>query len=238
VTKLIVLSEEKPFAQGGNRLCFVHPENANLCIKVRRPDFSLADRRRKKGFPKNLKPLSSFDDNQEEWRVMQSFEKHLDADAFQLLSRCYGFVETDLGLGLVSDLIRDDLGTISETLKKCIWDNGINEDISAAVKSFAEQWQRYSIPSRDLLLHNIVVQKHDGKIKRLVVIDGLGSAGIVPFHWLTTKSLASKARRKTANLYERIDVLLDQRGQDKFPGYHGLLLHTGRTESSNSGGAH
>ncbi|MEE4252626.1 MAG: hypothetical protein V2I50_01140, partial [Desulfuromusa sp.] len=60
---MIQLQTIEPFARGGNRLCFVHPEDSRLCIKVRRPDFTLEDRRRKKGFPKNLRPLSSFDDN-------------------------------------------------------------------------------------------------------------------------------------------------------------------------------
>ena len=57
----LVLTDHNPFAQGGNRLCFVHPEDSLRCIKVRRPDFTLEDRRREKGFPKNLKPLSSFE---------------------------------------------------------------------------------------------------------------------------------------------------------------------------------
>lgn len=231
----IVLTSEKPFAQGGNRLCFVHPQNADLCIKVRRPDFSLEDRRRKKGFPKNLKPLSSFDDNREEWQVMQAFNKYFDAQAFQLMSRCYGFVETDMGKGLVSDLIRDDAGTISQTLKKYLWDSGFEPEIRAAVEAFSKRWQDFAIPSRDLLLHNIVVQIQDDKISRLVVIDGLGSAGVFPFNWLPHRFLVNKAQRKITNLYERINLLLSQRGQEKFPGYHGLLLHDGAINSTNTG---
>jgi hypothetical protein len=34
-----------------------------------------------------------------------------------------------------------------------------------------------------------------------------------------------KVKRKVDNLYQRIETLLGQRGEEDFPGYHGLLLH-------------
>jgi hypothetical protein len=230
----LVLKTQKPFAQGGNRLCFVHPNHPDRCIKVRRPDFSLADRRRKKGFPKNLKPLSSFDDNREEFRVMTIFERRYGDRIFQHVSRCYGFTDTDLGAGLVSELIRDANGSISETLKKYLWDNGLTEDCQKAISQLGHFWQREAVPSRDLLLHNIVVQKGaDGQIMRLVVIDGLGNAGLIPFHWLPGAVQHHKAGRKVTNLHKRIRDLLNQRGQGEFPGYHGLLLHDGRAQGED-----
>src|SRR5690606_29292096 len=102
------LASMQPFARGGHRLCFVHPDNPALCVKVRRPDFSLADRRRKKGFPKNLRPLSSFDDNAEEFRVMTDLERAFGEPLYKHVSRCHGFAATDMGPGLVSELIRND----------------------------------------------------------------------------------------------------------------------------------
>ncbi|MCD6582468.1 MAG: hypothetical protein J7K90_11770 [Desulfuromusa sp.] len=226
------LKKLKPFAQGGNRLCFVHPQNPERCIKVRRPDFTLADRRRKKGFPKNLKPLSRFDDNLEEFQVMQVFEKRYSDPVFAHISRCYGFEETDMGKGLTSELIRDENGRISQTLKKYLWDHGLNDTITAAIRLFAEFWVNNSIPSRDLLLHNIVVQIFAEKIERLVVIDGLGSAGLISDRMMPRYFLHRKARRKVINLHQRIDQLLNQRGQGDFPGYHGLLIHDGQLDTS------
>ncbi|WP_336368408.1 YrbL family protein [Marinobacter sp. C2H3] len=230
----LTLSDQAPFAQGGNRLCFVHPEDPGRCVKVRRPDFSLADRRRKKGFPKNLKPLSSFDDNLEEARVMASLEHRYGDRAFRHISRCFGFVDTDMGRGLVSELIRDSDGAIAQTLKKVLWDEGFTDECRSAVETLSTFWEREAIPSRDLLLHNIVVQRADGGgIQRLVVIDGLGSAGLVPAHWLPIAAQRRKAARKTSNLLQRIDTLIGQRGQETFPGYHGLLLHDDRPEHPN-----
>lgn len=222
---MISLSKRQPFARGGNRLCFVHPDDNDRCIKVRRPDFSLEDRRRKKGFPKNLKPLSSFDDNREEWSVMQTLHHHLGDKVYQCVSRCFGFLDTDMGKGLSSELIRNGDGAIAQTLKKELWDTGFTPELRAAVENFVAHWRHIGVPSRDLLLHNLVVQRQGDVIRRIVVIDGLGSSGLIPFFWLPVKIRQRKIARKVDNLYQRIDKLLGQRGQKDFPGYHGLLFH-------------
>jgi hypothetical protein len=219
------LADLKPFARGGNRLCFVHPDDPGLCVKVRRPDFSLEQRRRKKGFPKTLLPLSHFDDNLEEFGVMAALDRSFGDAIYQNVSRCHGFAATDMGSGLVSELIRNTDGSIAETLKKYIWDHGFDGRCRRAVEALCHLWTTLAIPSRDLLLHNIVVQRSGEDIVRLVVIDGLGSAGMIPFHWLPRAVRRYKAKRKVRDLYARIDKLLGQRGQGSFPGYHGLLLH-------------
>ena len=222
------LKNLEPFARGGNRLCFVHPDNPNRCIKVRRPDFTLADCRRKKGFPKNLRPLSYFDDNREEFKVMVALEHQYGEALFDHISRCYGFENSDMGRGLVSELIRNSDGCISQTLKKYIWDHGMDDLVQKAVRVLADFWLEECIPSRDLLLHNIVVQMSGEQIDRLVVIDGLGSAGLISSRLLTRNIRRKKVQRKVDNLYERIDQLLDLCGQEDFPGYHGLLIHDGQ----------
>ena len=226
------LKKVKPFAQGGNRLCFVHPDDPARCIKVRRPDFTLADCRRKKGFPRNLRPLSSFDDNREEFRVMTTLENRYGEVLFHHVSRCYGFEGTDMGRGLVSELIRNDDGRISETLKKYLWDHGMDDPIVSAVKRFTDFWLAEGVPSRDLLLHNIVVQIEGGKIDRLVVIDGLGSSSFISALGLPRYFSQRKAQRKIDNLHVRIEQLLGLRGGDMFPGYHGLLIHDGHSGSA------
>lgn len=229
------LTTQAPFAEGGNRLCFVHPEFQDRVIKVRRPDRPLREKRRKKGFPKRLLPLSSFDDNIEEHQVMQGFEQRFGEPVFQVVARCFGFTATDLGPGLVSELVRDANNKISHTLKQIIWDEGLTEDCQRAIAAFAATWQQLAVPSRDLLLHNIVAQRNaDGGIVRLVVIDGLGNQNLIPDAWRTTRQRRVKVAKKVSNFHERIELLLSQRGSGDFPGYHGLLLHDGDEPTTGS----
>jgi hypothetical protein len=224
---MIQLQQIKPFAQGGNRLCFVHPEDASLCIKVRRPDFTLEARRRKKGFPKNLRPLSSFDDNLEEFREMEKLSRYYGERAFRHISRCYGFIDTDLGKGLISELVRNFDGRIAITLKQCLWENGLTDQVMSAIDDFIVFWIAELIPSRDLLLHNIVVQLAENGAVRLVVIDGLGAAGIIPFQLMPRWYRARRVVKKIDNFRKRIEDILQQRGSGAFPGCHGLLFHDG-----------
>lgn len=229
------LGGQQPFARGGNRLCFIDPGEPARCVKVRRPDFTLEDVRRKKGFPKNLKPLSSFDDSLEEYQVMRSFQQHYPDGIFDHVSRCYGFVDTDMGRGLVSELIRDSDGRISITLKQYVWERGYSEDCQRAVQQLCEHWLRYCVPSRDLLVHNVVVQRDyqesEEAIRRLVVIDGLGSGNLVPMHWQPLWLQRSKTQRKVDNFHHRIETLLETRKHEQFPGEHGLLYHNGVDDS-------
>lgn len=220
---MIRISSEQAFAQGGNRLCFIHPQNPDQCIKVRRPDFTLEDLRRKKGFPKTLLPIRFFDDNREEFEVINSlYGRHGDR-AFDLISRCYGFEDTDLGPGLVLELVRDMDGRISQTLKAQIWLNGYSPDCKIAVQNFCDQWRFLQIPSRDLLLHNLLVQKdRHGEIHRIVAIDGLGSPNIISFNLLPPKQRAAKVERKLDNFQQRIEHLLAKKRQGEKPGNHGM----------------
>lgn len=228
----VQLAGAAPFARGGNRLCFVHPAHPDRCLKVRRPEFTLEDLRRSKGFPKNLRPLSWFDDNLEEFGVMQAIDRQSGEAAYELVSRCYGFEETDRGRGLTSELIRDGRGTISNTLKQYIWDHGYTPSLQAVVERFATRWTELALPSRDLLLHNILVQcgKDDADIRRLVVIDGLGSPGLIPFAWLPFSFRQYQARRKIGKLDEKIRQLLSARETGNFPGRMGKLFHNGQPE--------
>ncbi|MDX2481486.1 MAG: YrbL family protein [Desulfuromusa sp.] len=223
---MILLKPIKPFAEGGNRLCFVHPEDAGFCIKVRRPDFTLEDLRRKKGFPRNLRRLSSFDDNLEEYRVVQVLEKVCGNTIYRHVYRCYEFVDTDFGPGLVTELIRDADGRVSVSLKQYLWEEGYPPDCQKAVEILTHFWLVNVIPSRELLTHNIVVQlDQNGHIARLVVVDGLGASTLIPFAWLPPMLQRAKIEAKIKRLNERISEFLDHCAKGKEPSRVGMLMH-------------
>jgi len=220
----LYLKELTPFAQGGNRQCFVHPDNPNRCIKVRRPDFTLEDCRRKKGFPKNLKPLSSFDDNLEEFKVITNLHKMIGGDLFGHIYQCFGFVETDLGAGLETELVLDDDGRISLSLKQYIWEYGYSDACKKAVADLIGFWEHNLIPSRDILTHNVLVQQGAHQdIKRLVVIDGLGSASAIPFQIFPTFVKKRAVSNKVERFKYRIDEFVAKCESGKAPSKVGML---------------
>ena len=208
-------SLDAAFSSGGNRLCFVDPKDPLRCIKIARPERTPEIKRAAKSFPSNMRPLSYFDENVSDMSVYEHIDTTIGNDAYKLMPKCYGYVETDLGTGLAFEMIKDTDGQISITLKQYVWQNGITKTLEHALKEFLELWQMLGMPSRNLLLHNIVVQQdisdRGSIIQRLVVIDGLGWPDIVPLAYYIRPLARYKARRKAARVRDAIGKLLNKK---------------------------
>jgi len=232
-------SVSNAFTQGGNRLCFSHPEDSSKCIKVVRPDRTPELRRKQKKFPKNLKPLSRFDENRNELLEVERIERVIGEEAFELIPRYFGMIATDLGEGLCSEMIRDYDGKVSISIKQYLWVNGFSESLEKAFGSFSISWAALGMPSRDLLLHNIVVQKvldsqRNLVIYRLVVIDGLGWSGL-PLLTYALKPLAKyRAQKKIKKLEMAINKLISNKESGSDWGYHGWLNEEQRVSGNNN----
>lgn len=218
-------SLESAFSSGGNRLCFVDPNDELRCIKIARPERAPEKKRAGKSFPSNLRPLSYFDENIADLSVYEHIEKAIGKDAYKLIPKCYGFVETNLGLGLASELIKDTDGQISMNLMQYVWLFGCTNTLENALQRFLMQWQSLGMPSRNLLLHNIVVQQNTGEdtIIRLVVIDGLGWPDLIPLAYYVPALARYKARRKAARLHDAIVALISKQAAGGKPGLLGWM---------------
>jgi len=214
---------EAAFSRGGNRLCFVDPRDRDRCLKVQRPDRTPRDKRRASGCPKNLKPLAGFDDNRREALVYRRLARAIGEPAFSLVPRLHGWVDTDLGPGLCSDLIRDSDGRIAVTLKQYLWQHGLDQPLRQALRRFGDDWQALGMPSRKLLTHNIVVRCEEGRAQRLWVIDGLGWPDLLPLAWWWPALARHRARRRLRALDAAIGEQLEKRGDPERFGYHGWL---------------
>lgn len=212
---MIKLKGLEPFARGGNRLCFVDPSDPNRCIKVRRPEFTLEDLRKRKGFPHTMFPAAWLDESIKEHRILDRCQRRLGDKLNKVVAKHYGFVGTDMGQGLCSELIRNADGRISISVMEYVWENGKTDSLMSAVKQFENIWPALLIPSRDLLLHNVVAQTdHSHQIVRLVVIDGLGYSGMIPFGLLPRTYKEQRAVRKI----NRFRTLIDEQVKAKQSG--------------------
>lgn len=158
----IILTDKDWFARGGNRLCYVHPEDPNQCLKIARylNDPSYASSRRRL-------PL---DENALEAKAFQRLRAPL-TEAI-LIPQFLGMVETDIGKALACSLFRDDDGKISRTLEYTLWTEGMTADLGRALKEFLEGWSRYGFATRKILPHNLVVVRSCTKPWQLALVDG------------------------------------------------------------------
>lgn len=220
-------SLESAFSSGGNRLCFVDPNDDQSCIKIARPERSPAQKRAEKPFPGNLRRLAYFDENISDISVYKHIDTVIGLEAYRLLPKCYGYVETNFGRGLAFELIRDTDGQISITLKQYVWQHGLTDSLKLALDSFLTLWQLLGMPSRNLLLHNIVVQQDNNadkaSITRLLVVDGLGWPDIVPLAYYIRPLARYKARRKSFRLYTAIDKLIQKQAANGDWGLRGWM---------------
>ena len=111
-------------------------------------------------------------------------------------------VETNLGPGLVCDLVTNENGQISLSLTEYVRKSGM-EATRVQFDLLFELLTQHHILFRDANANNIMVQVQEGK-EQLVIIDGLGESNIIPYasasKWLNARKLARKKARILANL--------------------------------------
>lgn len=210
---VLEISGLKPFSKGGNRLCFVHPERPDRCLKVLTAESAPQKKRLEKGWIGKLRPLTAFDENLQEAAVLAGFFQRFPATATRHLPRSYGIVTTDLGSAHETDLIRDDDNRISQTLEQYLWHDGVDATVEAASLEFRNDWEKKAPSTRCLLPHNIVIQitQH---CPRLILIDGFGRKSIVN----TLKcSFPATNKRALEELNHRIQTVLQRRASAMEP---------------------
>jgi len=215
----------QPFGRGGKRECYVHPDDPLRCVKVNRAGYEPAAlRRRASWFRRWRKSEEQFDKNYRDWAVLAELEAKNDPAIWQHLPRCYGWVETDRGRGLVIELIRDPDGQISRRFKDYLWNEGYDERSREAVDQFAAYWDAHPIPTPTLVLYNFAAQiQPDGKV-RLVFIDGMGDTELFPLGRVSQTLARWKSARKLRDMRQRIDDLIRQKQRGDDPGKWGFLL--------------
>lgn len=202
----IQLKERTPFSQGGNRLCFVHPDNPDRCLKVLTETSKPEQRRADKGFLGRLRPLDAFDENQQEHAALNTLWAQFNESITAHLPKTYGIPATDMGPAHEMDLIRDGDGRIAQTLEQYLWTIGRDEPLQEALDTFCADWLSNAPSTRALLPHNIVIQSRNQSLN-LVLIDGYGRnpAACGPRAWQNwrTRSILEQFNRRVETVLQR-----------------------------------
>lgn len=173
---MIKILDELHIGTGRDRICYLSPEDSDICIKI-----------------------SKSSDKQSRREV--AYYKYLlsqNAD-MSLIAKYYGPVITDKGNGECFEVIRDYDNKISLTLRECIkFKIFKKEEIFTLLESLKNYLIDNMIVTRDLSPANIMVQKTSSSQIDLKIIDGLGNPNINPLT-IRVKLLASKAILKSFN---------------------------------------
>jgi hypothetical protein len=170
---------KKPIGMGKERMCYVHPEDPRLAVKVPIGETTKQTEREIR-FYRDLKRRSVIDC------------KHI--------PKFHGITRTNRGVSIVVDLIRDFDGQISRPLNWYLSRGYPLEDflpyLDEVRRSFLDN---LIIFNHDLTIGNLLVQKSSISRFHLVAIDGLGD--VVAFDWLNR--IPFFARRKIRRRWQR-----------------------------------
>lgn len=203
------LKDTTPVATGHMRLVFRHPENADLLIKVIRPDVidarwgsgaSWYKRRRRYGqYSSFIRELQEF---------VAAWAAH--GESLHFVQRIVGFAETDLGLGLVLHAVRGRDGSYARPLVDMIVAGGYTPEVEAALERAIRQLLECEVVISDPHAGNFVYAHTAEHGDHFVLIDGLGNNNPLPFkfisRWINRRSKQGrfdKLRRYIAQLIEQ-----------------------------------
>ncbi|MGD8419698.1 MAG: YrbL family protein, partial [Gammaproteobacteria bacterium] len=169
----------KPIGMGKERMCFVHPEDPRLAIKIPIGDVDTQTRRELR-FYRQL----------EKRGVVE--EKHIPG--------FHGVCETNRGRGIVVDLVRNHDGEISRPLNWYLAQGFPIEEFVPYLEELKQSFlKNLIIFNHDMTIGNILIQKTAAARFRMVAIDGLGD--VVAFDW--PNSISFLVRRKIRRRWER-----------------------------------
>ncbi|MEM1141223.1 MAG: YrbL family protein [Pseudomonadota bacterium] len=221
--RMLNLKYSRPLFVGGTRYCFAHPQYGDRCVKVLRPDRTGEVRKRYRKDFKRYLPARFLDDQRKEIIAYEALDRTASAAHWRHVPRYHGTVATDMGLGIVTELLRNEDGSWPKNLRElfslgevraqshddadereAITTRPAQDQIALldGIDEFLEAVRELRILSRDLLAHNIVALKEESRY-RVVLVDGIGNAELIPVSSWSDLFAARKVERKIARFRQR-----------------------------------
>ena len=200
---MINLEGVRPFAEGGNRVCYTHPDNKNLCLKISKQEV-IKKIRSNAPWYKKLRPEKSFDDNfREERAYQQRAVKENPQKIWRHLARWHKFVETSKGLASCTELITNN-DKVALNLEEYLFSKGRNSEINIALKEFEMFLKETKLLTKNIIPHNLAVKENDSGLT-LKIIDGLGCMSFIPLPEISDAFAKRYIKRRIELMYSRIE---------------------------------
>ena len=200
---MISLEEVKPFAEGGNRVCYIHPNNKSMCLKISKPEV-VKKMRSNAPWYKKLRSEQSFDDNfREENAYQQRAIKKNPKKIWRHLARWHEFVESSKGLASCTELITNN-DKVALNLEEYLFSKGRTSEINIALKEFEMFLKETKLLTKNIIPHNLAVKENDSGLT-LKIIDGLGCMSFIPLPEISDAFAKRYIKRRIELMYSRIE---------------------------------
>lgn len=159
-TDRLILDDSFIIGKGAERICYRHPEQPNLCVKVKYND--------RKG---------KVSQNESDFKYYSFLEKQ--NISWSNITKCYGWVETDKGKGLIFDYVADTEGRPCSTAHSALVQGTLSP-----LRCFRQVdiLFSYLVGNRvlvsELALDNLVYNPELENECKLVIVDGIGDRNL------------------------------------------------------------
>ncbi len=202
---MIKLSDRLPFAEGSTRKCFVHPHDNGKVIKIVKPGRCGEAKRRYAPWYKRFLAPEFFDDNAHDLQGHQYFASLNNERIWDHIPCGYGSVETDLGSGVVGELLRSYNGEIALNFADYIREKGELSQVDRdALLEFDKFMRKHAPVSISILPFNFVMRFLSPNSYRLYLVEGFGPREWIPLAKWSRFIARRKVARKMARFHRRV----------------------------------
>lgn len=199
MNQLLHLKHLVPVAIGRQRYVYVHPDDPGLIVKVVTEGY--VARRSDKGGRPYKRWHKNYIRSRHHQVFLREIKEHLALRAAEsalprYVQEIVGFVETDVGMGVVSRAVRDRSGNLAPTLRTLLEEGRFDETARRHLDEFFEWLLKSVVVIGDLNAGNLVYGYDRAHGDHFVVIDGIGDKNIIPLSSMSTRlNRMSKERR-------------------------------------------
>lgn len=197
------LSKHDPIAAGGEKIVFVHPDSDKLLIKVWKTEYFEETRKlypllcRFRRLPRYITLTKEIVEH------IALREQNIET---RYLQKFYGLVDTDLGLGMVVDAVRDRDGELAKSLNQLVEEKKFTHQNQKALDQLFSWLEENYVIVRDFSTNNVV---WDDVNKHFVVIDGIGARERLSLRELSNRYNKYSMKKKIMKLKSRLEKALD-----------------------------
>ncbi|PWW28183.1 PhoP regulatory network protein YrbL [Chromohalobacter israelensis] len=158
--QMIYINDNLYVGKGSERYCYRHPKNSNLCIKL------------------DYKKVRKNKQNKNEYVYYKNIEKRI--TSWKHIPYCYGWVSTNMGMGLAFDYIHDEQGAPCKSVKYHLDRKTLTrQDLEAPLDELYSYLMEQKLIVNDLNPSNLLC-KFEGKNSfRLYLVDGLANRDFI-----------------------------------------------------------
>ena len=187
---MLTLNPDDQVATGVQRAVFLHPHDTSKLIKVLKASSAMPHRTNFNGVMDRLFPSTRLRQIRKEYQeYLRVMLNHQGSD-FQLpIAHMFGFTQTNLGLGCLTERVMEKDGSLGQTVGgKTKAGTLIDEDI-ALLNDCIGRIYALDIRASDMNPKNFVIgHRHDGSAlgpRECVLVDGFGDIHAIPVRSLS-----------------------------------------------------